>query len=489
MIEPSATGWILVIGGILLAVSVLFSRASGRIGIPVFLLFLVLGMLAGSEGIGGIEFDDYHLSFRIGIIALALILFDGGLNTSMSSVRTGIYPAVVLSTLGVIGTGVVLAMAAYWFGFPWEMALLLGAIVSSTDAAAVFSTLRGSGLSLKRRTGTVLELESGLNDPIAVILTMALTYNLIGQEDLSWWLAVDVLIQLVIGGVMGVASGIFGSWLLRRVRLPAGGLYPVLTLALAFLAFGLATITSGSGFLSVYLAGLIIGNGRFPYRPGVLRFHDAAAWLSQVMMFLFLGLLAVPSSLVEISVTGICLGLFLALVARPLIVLLCLLPFRYKWREILYIGWVGLRGAVPIILAMFPVLAGVESGREIFDIVFVIVVFTALIPGGTVGWITHRLQLVSDTPPAPPAVLEVTSLVPMSGEVSSFFINPVSAVCGVPLRSVPLPAEASALLIVRGESLVVPRGSTVLEPGDHVYIFYRPEDKVRINLLFGTREE
>lgn len=489
MIELTSTAWLLGVGGILLIVSALFARASGRFGIPVFLLFILLGMLAGSDGPGGIVFENYQLAFQIGVISLVLILFDGGLNTSLDSVRTSISPAIVLSTVGVAGTGLVLAGAAWLLGFSWPIALLLGAIVSSTDAAAVFSVLRGSGLNLKRRTGTVLELESGLNDPVAVILTMTFTYLVIGQQAISWWMLVDVFSQLAIGAFVGLGVGAFGRWLLQRARLPAGGLIPVITLSFAFLSFGLATILSGSGFLAVYLAGLMIGNRRFPYRAAVLRFHDAIAWLCQVLMFLFLGLLAFPSQLVDVAAIGISLSLVLVLIARPLIVLLCLLPFGYSLKETTYIGWVGLRGAVPIILAMFPVLLQVEGAQQIFNIIFFIVVFTALLPGGTVGWLTRRLSMVSDSPPAPQAALEMVSLKPTQGEIFSYYIHPASAVCHTPVSAIPLPETASILLIVRNDALVIPRSDTSLEPRDHAYIFCLPEDLMRMNLLFGVQFE
>ncbi len=489
MIEPSATAWILLVSGILLSISALFSRASERVGIPLFLLFLILGMLAGSEGIGGIEFEDYELSFRIGTIALALILFDGGLNTPMNSVRAGIKAATVLSTIGVMGTAVIVAAGAYFFGFPLPVALLLGAIVSSTDAAAVFSTLRASGLKLKKRVATTLELESGLNDPVAVILTMAFTFALIENQSITSWIILDTFIQLSIGAVVGISIGKFGRWLLLRTPIVAGGLYSVLTLAIAFLSFGLATIIYGSGFLSVYLTGLIIGNNNFPYRSGVLRFHDAAAWLSQVCMFLLLGLLVFPSQLFDVLLTGVVLSVLLVFIARPLVTMLCLLPFGFSLRESVFIGWVGLRGAVPIILAMFPVMAQVENAQEIFNLVFLIVVFSAILPGGTVGWVTKKLKLVSDAPPQPKAMLEITSLVPIKGEVLSYFIHRDSAVCLAYLRDIPLPDGVSALLILRGEQMIVPRGSTQLEPEDHVYLFCQEENKPLLNLLFGMQEE
>jgi potassium/hydrogen antiporter len=412
--EPLTTATLLLTIGLLLGLSALFSRASARAGLPVFLLFLAMGMLAGSEGLGGIEFEGYSLSFRLGTLALVLILFDGGLNTSMVSLRQGIRPAAVLATAGVAVTAMLVALGARLLGFPWPAAFLVGAVVSSTDAAAVFSVLRGSGVQLRRRLATILELESGLNDPMAVVLTLVLTEALAqGQAPgLSvTGLLLEIPIQLTVGAGVGIVAGLASRRLLRVSRLPAGGLYPVLTLGLSLLTFGAATVLHGSGFLAVYLAGMVLGNGDLPYRSALLSFHDAAAWCGQVTMFLVLGLLVFPSRLLQVSWTGLALALFLSLVARPLAVFLCLAPFRHPWRETAFIGWTGLRGAVPIILAIFPVLAGVDGAKPLFDIVFFVVVVSALVPGGTVGWAARRLGLtpsrgnspfpVSGTPPEP----------------------------------------------------------------------------------------
>lgn len=487
--EPLTTAWFLVVFGVLLAISALLSRTSSRFRVPVFLLFLVIGMLAGSEGPGGIDFEDYGLAFRLGTVALALILFDGGLNTPMASLRRAIRPAAVLATVGVAGTAAVLACGARFLGFSWTEAFLLGAVVSSTDAAAVFSVLRGSGLRLKARVGTTLEIESGLNDPMAVILTMALTESLADGRPPGWEILGGILLQLAIGGVLGVAIGVAGRALLRRSRLPAGGLYPVLSLALAFLAFGMPTVLQGSGFLAIYLAGVVIGNGDIPYRSGLTHFHDAAAWCGQVTMFLMLGLLVFPSRLLEVAGTGLALGALLAFVARPLVTIPCLLPFRFPVKEAAFVGWVGLRGAVPIILATFPVLARAPGAERLFDVVFFIVVASALVPGGTVAWVTRRLGLASEEPPPPRAVLEITSTQLLDGEVVSFHVDPVLPVANVAIEDIPFPQGATVMLIVRGDHLEAPRGQEVLQPGDHVYVFCRREDREFLGLLFGRAEE
>jgi cell volume regulation protein A len=353
----------------------------------------------------------------------------------------------------------------------------------------VFAVLRGSGLQLKRRVGTTLELESGLNDPVAVILTTTLTANLMHPGEVSpVRLTLEILLQLAVGGALGVGIGLGGRQLLRRYPLPTGGLYPALTLALALLAYGVTTLVHGSGFLAVYLAGMVLGNGPLPYHAGLLRVHDALAWLAQIGMFLLLGLLVYPSGLLEVAAPGLGLALLLAFVTRPLVVGLCLAPFRYPWREKLYIGWVGLRGAVPIVLATYPVLVGAAGADRIFHLVFFIVVANALVPGATVAWVTRRLGLQQAEPPAPQAVLAIESRLPLEGELISFYIDEAVVVSGVELRDLDFPEGSSVTLIVRGNRLIPPRGSTTLRPGDHVYVLSQPEDQPLIRLMFGRPE-
>lgn len=490
LIEPMGTAAILTVLGLLLVVSVLFSRATERFGIPVVLIFLGIGVLAGSEGLGGIHFENYQTAARLGTLALALILFDAGLNTPVNAVKPYLLPASILATVGVVGTAGLVAVLANFLGFTWPIALLIGAVVSSTDAAAVFSVLRGSGIHLKRRVGLTLEAESGINDPMAVILTTVLTRNLVSPGSMpGWTLPLIIAQEIVIGCAAGVAIGYGGRWLFARARLAAGGLYAVLMLALALLAFGVPTLLHGSGFLSVYIAALILGSGDLPYRAGVLRVNDAIAWLSQIAMFLVLGLLVFPSRLLDVAHIGILLALFLAFVARPIVVALCLWPFRYTGKDIAYVGWVGLRGAVPIVLATFPVLANAPGAERIFDIVFFVVVANAIIPGATVGWVTRKLGLESSDPPSPRAVMEIESLTPLKGDLLSFYVDEALAVTGVPLEDLPFPEDSAATLIVRGDRLIAPKPTTMLEPGDHVYVFSQPGDRPFIELMFGRPEE
>ncbi|HEY7529876.1 MAG TPA: potassium/proton antiporter [Gemmatimonadota bacterium] len=488
--EPFTIALLLATAGVLLAVAALSSRITDRLGVPFGLVFLAIGILAGSEGLGGIEFENYGFAFRVGTVALVLILFDGGFNTPLGPMRRVLAPAGVLATIGVVATAALTAVGARLIGFEWNEALLVGAVVSSTDAAAVFSALRASGVHLKRRVGVTLEVESGANDPMAVILTTIVTRNLLEPGSFAGWrLPLDVAIQLGVGLGLGLAVGFGGRALLLRRRLTAGGLYAVLTVALAFLAFGVPTLLYGSGFLAVYVAAVILGNAPIPYRTSLTRVHDALAWLSQVSLFLLLGLLVFPSRLLDVAGVGLVLALFLVIVARPLVVSLCLAPFRFPAREAAFVGWVGLRGAVPIMLATFPVLAGAPGATRLFDVVFFIVVANAVLPGATVVWLARRLGLESREPPGPPAVLTIESLQPLRGELLSFYVDEALAVAGAPLAQLPFPEGASAMMIVRGGELIAPKGDTVIQPGDHVYVVSRPEDRPLLQLMFGRPEE
>ena len=458
---------LLLVFGVLLGVSVLFSRASERFGLPIALIFMVVGMLAGADGPGGIRFGDFHLAFRLGSAALVLILFDGGLNTPMAAVRRVLVPAGILATVGVAAVAGLMALGAHLLlGFSWPLALLLGAIVSSTDAAAVFAMLRGSGLHLRKRLAATIEVESGVNDPMAMILTILLTENLITPGGIDLWRApVMVAVQLVVGAGAGWLIGLGGRRLLARIRLPAEGLYPVLTVAFASLAFAVPTLMQGSGFLGVYVAGVTLGAGDLPYRPGIFRVHDALAWLSQITMFLLLGLLVTPSQLPAIAPIGLVLGLFLAFVARPVVVAVCLAPLGYSRKEVGYVGWVGLRGAVPIILATVPVLAGAAGAEGIFNVVFFIVVVNAFVPGATVPWLTRKLRLQRAGGGDEPAVLAINSREPLKGLLLSFHVDAMVAVSGSAIGELDLPDGSAVILVVREQTLVPPRPELTLGPG------------------------
>jgi cell volume regulation protein A len=486
--EPHATAVFFMVVALLLATSALVSHATQRLRVPVGLIFLAIGMLAGSEGLGGIAFDDYQFAFRIGSAALALILFDGGLNTPVDTLRRALAPAGLLATVGVVGTMVLVAIVANRLGLPWSASFLLGAIVSSTDAAAVFAVLRSNGIQLKHRVGGTLEVESGINDPVAVILTTLLTRQLLGERVSVWLAVVDVLREIVIGAAIGVAIGAGARWLLTRTRLPASGLYSVMTLATALFAFSLPTLVHGSGFLGVYVAAVALGAGRVPYATALRRIHDSLAWLGQVVMFLVLGLLVYPSQLLDAAWIGTIVGLALAFVARPVMVALCLLPLRFPRNDVLYVGWVGLRGAVPIILATYPVLTGAPGAARLFNIVFFIVVLNAFLPGTTVPWLTRRLALESQEPPPPDAVLTVESFDRLDGELLSYYVDEALPVAGMMLHELPFPEGAAVTMIVRGRELIAPKGDTRLEVGDHAYVLTKPDGVGMVQLLFGHPE-
>lgn len=487
--EPTATAALLAAVGILLVLAGLASPLSNRLGVPVLVVFLALGMLAGSEGVGQIPFDDYPLAFRLGSIALVLILFDGGLNTAPAAVRRAALPAGILATLGVVATAALTAGAGLLLGLDPMTAVLVGAVVSSTDAAATFAVLRSSGVRLRESTAATLEVESGMNDPMAILLTTIATEialdHAMGAGGVAWLFAA----QFGVGGIVGVAAGYAARLLLRSVQLPAAGLYPVLTLAVAFLSFGVATLLGGSGFVAVYATGLLLAAGPIPYGVGIRRVHDALAWLSQIMMFTLLGLLVFPSRLLPALGVGLGLALLLACVARPLAVAPILALLRVPRHENAFISWVGLRGAVPIILGAYPAVAGYPKGDEIFHLVFFVVLASSFVPGATVGWVARRLGIADPGPPPPPASVELVSLRELPGDFVWYHVSAASAVADTFVRDLPLPEGCLVTLILRDRDVVVPRGSTPLQPGDQVCIFVLPEGRALLDLLFGGTSE
>lgn len=488
MEEPRETAIVLLAVGGVLGVCVAASRVAARSGLPVFLVFVLLGMLCGEEGIG-VHFDDYALAFRLGVVALALILFDAGLHTQLSTFRRYLAPSLVLATIGVLLTALLVGAFGHWLGFPWLAALLIGTIVSSTDAAAVFSVLRMGGVRLHERVGATLEVESGLNDPMAVILTVTITQALASGRSPSLGAFGMVVIELVVGALVGALVARLSLLGLRRLVLPVAGLYPILTVGVALLTFGAATVVHGSGFLAVYVAGMVVGSEKLPYRSALSRIHDFAAWSGQVAMFVVLGLLATPSRIAEVAVPGLLLGLFVALVARPLAVVACLAPFRFKPREVGFIAWVGLKGAVPIVLACIPVLARIPGALRIFDVVFFAVVVSAALQGSSVRMVTKWLRLGRGVPSTNGAVLEITATRHLGHELAVFEISPAAAVCDVDVSDIPFPEGSAAMLVLRADELLAPRGTTTLLAGDTVYVFCKSEDLRELELLFGGARE
>jgi cell volume regulation protein A len=386
---------LILVGGALLLISTLSSKLSDRAGVPVLLLFLTIGMLAGSEGIGGLAFDSPEQAQAIGTVALLIILFSGGLDTRWTSVKPVLLPGLVLSTLGVFLTMITLGVFAKFVlggyttfqlgtdGLSWMEAFLIAAIVSSTDAAAVFSVYRTSSIQPKKQLRSLLEFESGSNDPMAVLLTVTLLGVIANGEVLSIELAVTLIVQLFVGGLAGGLIGWAGVKVLNRLQLSTAGLYPMVVLGLGLVVFGAAEFFDGNGFLAVYLAGLIIGNRIDKGRAEIMNFHEGLSWLMQIVIFVMLGLLVFPSQLLEVAGVSIVLALFLMLIGRPLAVAVCYLPFRPKKEELLYVSWVGMRGSVPIVLATFPATYGLYGASQIFHLIFFFVLVSVLVQGLT----------------------------------------------------------------------------------------------------------
>lgn len=473
--------------GTLLLFGIASSKFSARIGMPVLVLFLGVGMLAGSEGLGGIAFEDYRLANSIGSVALALILFDGGLRTSLQSVRSTWRPALSLSTVGVLLTSVLTGLAAAWvLDLPLLHGMLLGSIVGSTDAAAVFSLLRTSGLKLPDRLTAALEVESGSNDPMAIFLTVSLIGVIMGTADSLAGITLLFVLQFGVGAGVGIGIGYLAAWLVNRINLDYPGLYPILALSLGLLSFGLAAVLGGSGFLAIYLAGIVLGNSTIVFRNGIFLFHDAGAWLGQIVLFIMLGLLSFPSRLIDVSKEGLMIALVLIFVARPLAVLFSVFPFRFRLREIVFLGWVGLKGAVPITLATFPLLAGVDNSSLLFNVVFFVVLVSAITQGWSLPLVARWLKLGRTSDPLSPVTVEINALRHVDGEIVEYVVTPFSKVAGQALRDMALPYDVVVTLVVRGDNVIIPRGSTALEPGDHVFIAMRTWFKPLLTCLFDS---
>lgn len=476
---------VILVAGILMVLGTLSSKFSSRVGLPVLVLFLLLGMLAGSEGVGGIEFENYEVAHAIGTVALSIILFDGGLNTSFKNVRLAWKPAALLASVGVLGTSAITGVAAAWIlDLPLLEGILLGSIVGSTDAAAVFSLLRSAGIRLPERLSATLEIESGSNDPMAIFLTIGLLEVLLGRVTLGVDLLGMLALQLGVGAVAGLAMGKLAVLLINRSNLQAAGLYPVLTGACGATAFGLAAVLGGSGFLSIYIAGMVLGNSRLVFARGTFLFHDGLAWTGQIVMFVVLGLLSTPSELLTVGWRGLLIAAVLIFVARPLVVFPMLLPFGFNLRETLLVSWVGLRGAVPIILATFPLLFGLPSGGLLFNVVFFVVIVSAVVQGSTLSRVARWLRLELPPRPGPPVSLEITSLFDVDADIVEYVVKADSHATGRRLNQLALPNDAVVAMIVRSETLIPPRGSTQILAGDYVFVVLRRESRATVDRMF-----
>jgi potassium/hydrogen antiporter len=475
----------LAVGALVVLVAAVALRLADRMGLPSLLLYLALGVALGEGGLG-VQFENYELTRTLGVAALVVILAEGGLTTRWSDVRRAIGPGLSLATVGlIVSVGVTAAIAVWLLDFSWGYAVLLGAVISSTDAAAVFATLRR--LPLPRRMAAALEAESGLNDAPVILLVVVLCDTLTGGVAQPWWItALEIVAELVGGALIGLAIGAGGVQLLRRFALPLSGFYPLATLALCVLAFASADLLHTSGFVAVYLCGLVLGNASLPHRAASIGFAEGMASLAQIGLFVLLGLLVSPDRLTEALGPALLIGLALLLVARPLSVVLSLVWFRLPWSQLAFISWAGLRGAVPIVLATFPLTANVPGATFIFDTVFVLVVVFTLIQGWSLPWFARRLRIAAPITPRE-VVVESAPLDELDADLVQLTVPAGSRLHGVYLPELRLPEDAAVVLIVREGRSFVPDATTRLMRGDQALLVSarrsRPEAERRLRAV------
>jgi cell volume regulation protein A len=470
----------ILLGAVLVMAGILSSLLALRFGAPLLLVFLGVGILAGESGPGGLHFDDVHLTYLVGSVALALILFDGGLKTRFQSIRSVLAPSMILATIGVLLTALLTApVAKYALGIGWPQALLVGAVVASTDAAAVFLLVHAQGLRLRPRVGATLEVESGTNDPFAVFLTLVLVELLTIGHNTSLHIAEEFLRETFVGLLVGVVGGRMVVIALNKVALPQGLHAPFVTTA-ALVVFGLAQMAHGSGFLAVYLAGMVIGNRPTRAHNSVVTFLDAATWLAQIVMFVLLGLLASPARLLGTVIPALAVALALMLVARPVAVFLCLAPFRFKWREKIFIAWVGLRGAVAIFLASIPLLLNMPDAHIYFDVAFVVVIVSLLAQGWTLGVAARKLHVALPRTDKGPRRIELD----LPGQLEQQLVGYPVRANSLFLKRGLIPSWSKPTLVIRDEKILSPSEAEPVTKGDYMYLLAPPEKAEALDRFF-----
>lgn len=478
---------------LLAIISVVAARFINRFGVPALVLFLCFGMLAGSDGLQLIEFSDPNLAQIFGTVALVIILFDGGMQTKWHSVRPIMAPALTMATVGVVVTAVVVGIAAkQLFAITWLEAMLLGSIVGSTDAAAVFAVL--SGKNIKDRLARTLEAESGTNDPMAVFLTISFITLIQADGDGSILKLAPMFVwQMGVGLAVGYLLGRLTVWVMDRIRLDSGGLYPVLGISAAFFAYGTSSMANASGFLAVYVLALVIGNADVPYRHSIFRFNEGFAWMMQMLMFIVLGLLVFPGEIfADFLVTGLILSGVLIFIARPLGVGLSLLFYRYSAREFVFLAWSGLRGAVPIVLATYPLLAGLTHSQDFFNVVFFVVLTSTLVQGTTILPLARWLGLEDPARPAPRHSIELVTAGRTNMDIIEYTVSEEDEIVGQEIRNLKLPPGTLITAIIRNDQIVIPSGSKIIQVNDLLFVMLAKKDipclkqlltKQRVNCL------
>jgi cell volume regulation protein A len=462
---------ILLIASVLIFISVLAGKTSFRIGVPTLILFLAVGMLAGSEGIGKIPFDDPGLAQFIGIVALNFILFSGGFETDWNSVKPIMWQGIALSVMGVLLTALSIGLFVWWVtDFTIYEGLLLGAIVSSTDAAAVFSILRSKSLALKGHIRPTLEFESGSNDPMAYILTIVFIGLVQNGEQSFWPVLLMFFTQLLLGGAFGYLFGLGSKYVINHIKLDYEGLYPVLSITLMILTYSVTTAIGGNGFLAVYISALYLGHQDLMHKRTIMKMFDGLAWLMQIILFVVLGLLVFPSHIVPVIGIGLLVSAFLIFIARPVSTFLILAFFRVRTRTKLFISWVGLRGAVPIVFATYPLMAGLEKAEMIFNIVFFISLTSVLLQGTTVPLVAKWLHVSLPARVKTVTAADVLLSEPMNSEFAEFTIAPESVVAGMKIIDLGFPQNARIAMIKRENKYLIPDGMTVIQPGDRLIV-------------------